>query len=76
VEAGLEGKEETVLDLMEQCYMGPPTSKVNHISVEDYTDNYEIKSSTVSSFPTSKASTCPPLVFLTAPNIPFLIAKA
>ena len=44
VEALLIGNDETVLDLIEQCYMGPPTSKVNHISVEDYTDNYEIKS--------------------------------
>ena len=44
VEALLVGNDETVLDLIEQCYMGPPTSKVNDISVEDYNDNYEIKS--------------------------------
>ena len=44
MEALLVGNDETVLDLIEQCNMGPPTSKVNHISVEDYTDNYEIKS--------------------------------
>ena len=44
VEALLIGNDETVLDLIEQCHMDPPTSKVNHISVEDYADNYQTKS--------------------------------
>ena len=44
VEALLVGNDEMVLDLIEQCHMGPSTSKVNHISVEDYADNYQTKS--------------------------------
>ena len=44
VEALLIGKEEVVTNLIEQCYMGPLKSNVKYIMVDDFKDNYEIKS--------------------------------
>ena len=38
VEAVLIGEEEVVINLIEQCYLGPPNANVNKIIVEDISD--------------------------------------
>lgn len=44
VEALLIGDEETITNLIEQCYMGPPNCAVEKILVSDSDANYDIKS--------------------------------
>lgn len=44
VEALLIGEEEVITNLIEQCYMGPSKSNVKYILVDNFKDNYEIKS--------------------------------
>ncbi|MBT3548395.1 MAG: acylphosphatase [Gammaproteobacteria bacterium] len=44
VEALLIGDEEIIINLIEQCYMGPPSSAVEKILVSDIDDDYDAKS--------------------------------
>ena len=44
VEAVLIGQEDVVSSLIEQCYMGPPSSNVEKILIEDSDDMYDLRS--------------------------------
>ena len=38
------GDEETIINLIEQCYMGPPDSAVEKILISDSSDDFDAKS--------------------------------